>query len=195
MVAIRLQNSLCWKQVSSLPLAFGLPNCFSVVGNLFFCPGIVNLVALPEGLPDCLYFQCSKKTIQCTKQYCLIKRFSFSSTEHLWFHDHYNFLISSLSFAFFCTWTTVQTPHEQAQSQVLGWEYLCSPRSCSTPAKCYRVLPNGSWCYLLPTRQRNRAKKQGCLGGRFIIPRSVGKNSQILRIPLKFVFLTIFGCK
>ena len=36
----------------------------------------------------------------------------------------------------------------------------------------------------------------GCrLGGRFIIPHNVSKNSQILRIPLKFAFLTIFGCK
>ena len=41
----------------------------------------------------------------------------------------------------------------------------------------------------------NRAKKRGCLGGRFIIPHDVGKNSQILRNPLKFAFLTIFGCK
>ena len=30
---------------------------------------------------------------------------------------------------------------------------------------------------------------------RNITPRNVGKNSQILRNPLKFAFLTIFGCK
>ena len=41
----------------------------------------------------------------------------------------------------------------------------------------------------------NRAKKRGFLGGRIITPRNVGKNSQILRNPLKFAFLTIFGCK
>ena len=41
----------------------------------------------------------------------------------------------------------------------------------------------------------NRAKKRGCLGGSFIIPRNVGKNSKILRNPLKFAFLTIFWCK
>ena len=41
----------------------------------------------------------------------------------------------------------------------------------------------------------NRAKKRGWLGGRIIMPRNVGKNSQILRNPLKFAFLTIFGCK
>ena len=47
-----------------------------------------------------------------------------------------------------------------------------------------------------PSCQRgNRAKKRGCLGGRIITPRNVGKNSQILRNPLKFAFLTIFGCK
>ena len=40
----------------------------------------------------------------------------------------------------------------------------------------------------------NRAKKRGYLGDRFKIPRKVGKNSQILRNPLKFAFLTIFGC-
>ena len=44
-------------------------------------------------------------------------------------------------------------------------------------------------------RRGNRAKKRGCLGGRFIIPYDVGKTSQILRNPLKFAFLTIFGCK
>ena len=41
----------------------------------------------------------------------------------------------------------------------------------------------------------NRAKKRGCLGGRIITPRNVGKSSQILRNPLKFAFLTTFGCK
>ena len=47
-----------------------------------------------------------------------------------------------------------------------------------------------------PSCQRgNRAKKPGCLGGRIITPRNVGKNSQILCNPLKFAFLTIFGCK
>ena len=40
----------------------------------------------------------------------------------------------------------------------------------------------------------NRAKKRGYLGDRFKIPRKVGKNSQILCNPLKFAFLTIFGC-
>ena len=44
-------------------------------------------------------------------------------------------------------------------------------------------------------RRGNRAKKRGCLGGRFIIPYDVGKTSQILRNPLKFAFMTIFGCK
>ena len=38
----------------------------------------------------------------------------------------------------------------------------------------------------------NRAKKRVYLGDRFKIPRKVGKNSQILRNPLKFAFLTIF---
>ena len=47
-----------------------------------------------------------------------------------------------------------------------------------------------------PSCQRsNRAKKRGCLGGRIITPRNLGKNSQILGNPLKFAFLTIFGCK
>ena len=41
----------------------------------------------------------------------------------------------------------------------------------------------------------NRAKKRRCLGGRIITLRHVGKNSQILRNPLKFAFLAIFGCK
>ena len=47
----------------------------------------------------------------------------------------------------------------------------------------------------------NRAKKRDCLGGRIIMPRNVGKNSEILRNPLKFAFLTIcdppqeFGAK
>ena len=41
----------------------------------------------------------------------------------------------------------------------------------------------------------NRAKKRGCLGGRIITPRNVGQYSQILRNPLKFAFLSIFGCK
>ena len=41
----------------------------------------------------------------------------------------------------------------------------------------------------------NRAKKRGCLGGRIITPRNVGKNLQILRKPLRFAFLTTFGCK
>ena len=41
----------------------------------------------------------------------------------------------------------------------------------------------------------NRAKTRGCLSGRFIMPRNVGRNSQILRNPLKFAFLNIFGCK
>ena len=38
-------------------------------------------------------------------------------------------------------------------------------------------------------------QKRGCLGGKIITPRNVGQNSQILRNPLKFAFLTIFGCK
>ena len=37
-------------------------------------------------------------------------------------------------------------------------------------------------------QRSNRAKKPGCLGGRIITPRNVGKNSQILRNPLKFAF-------
>ena len=37
----------------------------------------------------------------------------------------------------------------------------------------------------------NRAKKRGWVGGRIITPRKVGKNSQILRNPLKYAFLTI----
>ena len=41
----------------------------------------------------------------------------------------------------------------------------------------------------------HRAKKRGCLGGRIITSRNVGQNSQILRNPLKFAVLTIFGCK
>ena len=39
----------------------------------------------------------------------------------------------------------------------------------------------------------NRAKKRSCLGGRFKIPRNVGKNSQILRNPLKFAFWPYLG--
>ena len=39
----------------------------------------------------------------------------------------------------------------------------------------------------------NRAKKRGWLGGRIITSRNEGKNSQTLRNPLKFAFLTIFG--
>ena len=42
-------------------------------------------------------------------------------------------------------------------------------------------------------QRSSRAKKRGCLGGRFIMPRNVGKNSQIRHNPLKFAFLTIFG--
>ena len=41
----------------------------------------------------------------------------------------------------------------------------------------------------------NLASLLGCLDDRFIMPRNVGKNSQIQRNPLKFAFLTIFGCK
>ena len=41
-------------------------------------------------------------------------------------------------------------------------------------------------CYYC--QRGNRAKKRGYLGGRFIIPHDVGKNSQILRNPLKFAF-------
>ena len=41
----------------------------------------------------------------------------------------------------------------------------------------------------------NRAKKRGCLGSRIITPRNIGQNSQILRNPLKWAFLTIFWCK
>ena len=44
-------------------------------------------------------------------------------------------------------------------------------------------------------QQGNRSKKRGFLGGRIITPGNVGKNSQLLRNPLKFAFLTIFGCK
>ena len=43
----------------------------------------------------------------------------------------------------------------------------------------------GLWVYC---QQGNWAKKRGCLGGTFIIPRNVGKNSQILQNPLKFAF-------
>ena len=49
--------------------------------------------------------------------------------------------------------------------------------------------------YLSNCQRGNRAKKRGWLGGRIITPRNVGKNSQILRNPLTFAFLTIFGCK
>ena len=41
----------------------------------------------------------------------------------------------------------------------------------------------------------NEAIEVASAARRFIIPRNVGKNSQILRDPLKFAFLTIFGCK
>ena len=54
--------------------------------------------------------------------------------------------------------------------------------------QCYTV--QNSYC-----QRGNRAKKRDCLGGRFKIPYNVGKNPQILRNPLKFAFLTIFGCK
>ena len=57
----------------------------------------------------------------------------------------------------------------------------------------YHYCKLGVMC--LCCQRGNRAKKRGCLGGRFIIPHDVGKNSQILRNPLKFAFLTIFGCK
>ena len=41
----------------------------------------------------------------------------------------------------------------------------------------------------------NLATQLCCLDDKFIMPRNVRKNSQILRNPLKFAFLTIFGCK
>ena len=42
-------------------------------------------------------------------------------------------------------------------------------------------------------QRNNQAKKRGWLGGRIITPCNVGKTSQILRNPLKFAFLTMFG--
>ena len=45
-----------------------------------------------------------------------------------------------------------------------------------------------------PSCQRgNRAKKRGCLGERIITPPNVGKNSQILRNPLKIAFWPYLG--
>ena len=49
--------------------------------------------------------------------------------------------------------------------------------------------------FLIINCQRGNRKRRGCLGGRFLIPRNVSKNSQILRNPIKFAFLTILGCK
>ena len=42
-------------------------------------------------------------------------------------------------------------------------------------------------------QRNNQAKKRGWLGGRIITPCNVCKTSQILRNPLKFAFLTMFG--
>ena len=53
-------------------------------------------------------------------------------------------------------------------------------------------MVSGLWVYC---QRDNWAKKRGYLGGTFIIPRNVGKNSQILHNPLKFAFLNIFRCK
>ena len=50
-----------------------------------------------------------------------------------------------------------------------------------------------SWTSPFNCQRSSRAKKRGCVGGRFIMPSNVGKNSQILHKPLKFAFLTIFG--
>ena len=61
--------------------------------------------------------------------------------------------------------------------------------------KGQRALPSYFAFSKTYCQRGNRAKKRGCLGGRFIIPHDVGKTSQILRNPLKFAFLTIFGCK
>ena len=47
----------------------------------------------------------------------------------------------------------------------------------------------------LIANEATELKKRGCLSGRFIILRNVGKNHQILCNPLKFTFLIIFGCK
>ena len=147
----RLQNSLCWKQVPSLPLAFGLPNCFSVVRNPFFCPGVVNLVALLGACHIVYIFNVITKQFSAPNNInCLIERFSFSSTEHLRFHEHYNFLISSLSFAFFlhmnnCTNTT-------RASTVAGFLY---GRSCVRPVRvrpplnaieCYQMVLGATYC-------------------------------------------------
>ena len=42
-------------------------------------------------------------------------------------------------------------------------------------------------------QRNNQAKKRGWLGNRIITPCNVGNTSQILRKPLKFAFLTMFG--
>ena len=72
----------------------------------------------------------------------------------------------------------------------------------STVIKLFKKFPQrilGDFFMIIITyfhcQRGNRATKRGCLGGRIITPRNVGKNSQILRNPLKFAFLTIFGCK
>ena len=72
----------------------------------------------------------------------------------------------------------------------------CPSPSGHAPAAVWICGHQGLSAHSILVCQRgNRAKKRGCLGGRFIIPHDVGKTSQILRNPLKFAFLTIFGCK
>ena len=57
-----------------------------------------------------------------------------------------------------------------------------------------RFLPKRSKFFCTICCQRgNRGKKRGWLGGRIITPRNVGKNSQILRNPLKFAFWPYLG--
>ena len=69
------------------------------------------------------------------------------------------------------------------------------------PSPISNIISNFLFSYfiydnvIVANEATERNKKRGCLGGRIITPRNVGKNSQILRNPLKFAFLTIFGCK
>ena len=77
----------------------------------------------------------------------------------------------------------------------LGWldlirDFFGYSKQSNVRCKDKHSISNLFYC-----QQGNRAKKRCWLGARIITPRNVGKNSQILRNPLKFAFLTIFGCK
>ena len=73
--------------------------------------------------------------------------------------------------------------------------HFSTKQVCNVEKKNFQRLINVNSNFFVATERGNRAKKRGCLCGRIITPRNVGKNSQILRNPLKFAFLTLFGCK